>query len=61
MGSKLDKIAADNKWTSILLVGDKEIAKTIEGNMNKKIDEMIEKNLLNEEENKVVQELLKTS
>jgi hypothetical protein len=58
LGSKLDKKAADNKWDRIILVGDKEEAELLKVNMNKPVDEIIQKNLLNENEHTVIEKLL---
>ncbi|WP_223492631.1 VLRF1 family aeRF1-type release factor [Sutcliffiella horikoshii] len=58
LGSKLDKKAADKQWEKIILVGDKGEAELLEGYMNKKVDAIIQKNLLNENENTVLEKLL---
>ncbi|MGG3575122.1 VLRF1 family aeRF1-type release factor [Bacillus gobiensis] len=58
LGSKLDKKAADRKWKKIIIAGDKKTAEFIKSSMNKSIDETIQKNLLNEKESKVAEELL---
>ena len=58
LGSILDKKAADGKWERIVLVGDKEEASVLEKSMNKEVYDTIEKNLLNENEHKVVEKLL---
>ncbi|MBN8192222.1 hypothetical protein JI667_08685 [Bacillus sp. NTK074B] len=58
LGSILDKKAADEKWERIVLVGDKEEAAVLEESMNKEVHETIGKNLLNENEHKVVEKLL---
>lgn len=58
LGSKLDKKAADGMWEKIILIGDKEEADVLENNMNKTITLKIQKNLLNEKEHKVLEEVL---
>ncbi|MCA1056003.1 VLRF1 family aeRF1-type release factor [Rossellomorea aquimaris] len=58
LGSVLDKKAADEKWEKIILVGDKEEADILSENMNKEVHETIQKNLLNENEHKVIEKLL---
>lgn len=58
LGSKLDKKAADRKWIKIIIAGDKKTAEILAGSMNKTIDKTIQKNLLNENESKVAEELL---
>ncbi|WP_064094259.1 VLRF1 family aeRF1-type release factor [Rossellomorea aquimaris] len=58
LGSILDKKAADEAWEKIVLVGDKEEANVLEESMNKKVHETIQKNLLNENEHRVVEKLL---
>ncbi|TYS17567.1 hypothetical protein FZC78_06760 [Rossellomorea vietnamensis] len=54
---KLDKVAADRKWEKIIVLGDKGTGHMLSENMNKQIDEVIQKNLLNEQEEKVVEEI----
>ncbi len=58
LGSKLDKKIADEKFEKVILVGDKEEGKMLEKNMNKQVDTIIQKNLFNENEHKVVEKLL---
>ncbi len=58
LGSILDKKAADEKWERIVLVGDKEEAAVLEDSMSKDIHKTVGKNLLNENEHKVVERLL---
>ncbi|MGD6967950.1 VLRF1 family aeRF1-type release factor [Rossellomorea vietnamensis] len=57
LGGKLDKVAADRKWEKIIVLGDKGTGHMLSENMNKQIDEVIQKNLLNEQEEKVVEEI----
>ncbi|RSK27679.1 hypothetical protein EJF36_12790 [Bacillus sp. HMF5848] len=58
LGSMIDKKAADEKWNKIILVGDSESIDYLEGNMNKTIDEKIQKNLLNENEHTVLEKIV---
>jgi hypothetical protein len=58
LGSILDKKAADENWEKIILVGDKEEAAVLSENMNKKVHDTIQKNLLNDNEHKVIEKLL---
>jgi hypothetical protein len=58
LGSILDKKAADENWEKIVLVGDKEEAAVLSENMNKDVHDTIQKNLLNENEHKVIEKLL---
>ncbi|MBD1378959.1 VLRF1 family aeRF1-type release factor [Metabacillus arenae] len=57
LGSSLDKKAADRKWEKIVLVGEKSTADLLDASMNKHIHEKIQKNLLHENETKVIEEL----
>ncbi|MFC4321187.1 VLRF1 family aeRF1-type release factor [Litchfieldia salsa] len=57
-GSKLDQKAAKQQWERIILIGDKEESDVLEDVMNKKVDAKIHKNLLNENEHKVLKELV---
>ncbi|MGM0844796.1 MAG: VLRF1 family aeRF1-type release factor [Bacillota bacterium] len=57
LGSKLDKVAGDQKWEKIIILSDKGTGNLLSENMNKRIDEVIQKNLLNEKEEKVVEEI----
>ncbi|KGX92853.1 hypothetical protein N781_13235 [Pontibacillus halophilus JSM 076056 = DSM 19796] len=53
----LDKMAKDHGWETIYLVGDKEEAEDIQSHMNKPIHEVVNKNLLQYEEHKVIEEV----
>jgi hypothetical protein len=57
-GSQLDQKAAKQKWERIMLIGDKEEADVLDRVMNKTVDAKIQKNLLNEDEHKVLKELV---
>ncbi|WP_078544920.1 VLRF1 family aeRF1-type release factor [Litchfieldia alkalitelluris] len=57
-GSMLDQIAAKQNWERIMLVGDREGTDFLEESMNKKVHKKIQKNLLNENEHKVLKELV---
>ncbi|WP_456271254.1 VLRF1 family aeRF1-type release factor [Bacillus sp. AK031] len=58
LGSELDKQAADRKWEKIILVGDKDTGHLLSENMNKEINDFVQKNLLNEKEERVLEEVL---
>lgn len=58
LGSKLDKKIADQKYEQVILVGDKEEGQMLEKNMNKPVDDIIQKNLFDENEHKVIEKLL---
>ncbi|WP_181349571.1 VLRF1 family aeRF1-type release factor [Thalassobacillus sp. CUG 92003] len=55
---KLDKLAKDNEWENIYIVGDKEEAEDLEDNMNKEITDKVNKNLLDHEEMSVINEVV---
>jgi ribosomal protein S20 len=59
LASNLDQKAASHKWERLVIAGDKETADILDHHMNKPIDRIIQKNLLNENEHKVIEELLK--
>ncbi|MFC0523814.1 VLRF1 family aeRF1-type release factor [Pontibacillus salicampi] len=54
----LDKMAKDRNWQEIYLVGAREEAEEIESNMNKPVKEVVNKNLLEHEETKVLNEVV---
>lgn len=58
LASKLDKLAKDNQWQHIYIVGDKEEAKDLCENMNKEVTNIIEKNMLEHKEVKVIEEVM---
>jgi hypothetical protein len=58
LGSKLDQEAANRKWNKIILVGDKGTGNVLSKNMNKEVHGIIQKNLLNEKEERVLEEIL---
>jgi hypothetical protein len=57
LGSKLDQEAANRKWKKIILVGDKETGLWLSENMNKEINDILQKNLLNQKEEKIIEEV----
>lgn len=59
LASNLDQKAASHQWERLVIAGDKETADILDQHMNKPIDRIIPKNLLNENEHKVIEELLK--
>ena len=54
---KLDKRAKDNNWEKIFVVGEADSSKELEGQMNKPVDNLIQKNMLDHEESKVLEEV----
>lgn len=54
---KLDKMAKDNGWKHIYLVGEKEEARDLGDHMQKPINAIIEKNMLEHDESKVIKEI----
>lgn len=55
---KLDKLAKDNQWERIYLVGDKQETETLRDTMNKEIYKLEEKNLLNHEESEILEKVV---
>lgn len=55
---KLDKLAKDNGWQRIYLVGAQEETDELENAMNKPVEDKVNKNLLNHEETKVIEEVV---
>ncbi|WP_058308091.1 VLRF1 family aeRF1-type release factor [Gracilibacillus massiliensis] len=58
IAATLDKLAKNKQWSRIFIVGDKDEAKDLEDNMNKKIDEVVPKNMLEHEEMKVINKVI---
>ncbi|SDK06800.1 VLRF1 family aeRF1-type release factor [Sediminibacillus albus] len=58
LAPKLDKLAKDNEWDRIYLVGEKEEAKDMETYMNKDIYKVEGKNMLDHEEAKVIEKIV---
>lgn len=54
---KLDKKAKDQEWENIYVVGEPDDASELEEELNKPITELIQKNLLDHEESKVLEEI----
>ncbi|WP_044022359.1 VLRF1 family aeRF1-type release factor [Bacillus sp. SG-1] len=57
LGNKLDREAAGRKWEKIIVVGDKGAGHLLSENMNKEVDDVLQKNLLNQKEEKVLEEV----
>ncbi|MFD1066403.1 VLRF1 family aeRF1-type release factor [Oceanobacillus locisalsi] len=55
---KLDKQAKDREWKRIFIVGESPASKTLETEMNKEVEEVILKNMLDHEESKVLDTVL---
>lgn len=55
VASKLDKQAKDCEWQKIYIIGEKDVAHALEDAMNQKADEVIHKNMLEQEASKVIQ------
>ncbi|WP_404454069.1 VLRF1 family aeRF1-type release factor [Virgibacillus necropolis] len=53
----IDKQAKDREWENIYIVGDPEAANEVEAQMNKTANQVIQKNLLDHEETKVLDEV----
>src|SRR5690625_3466333 len=54
---KLDKRAKDHDWEKIFVVGEADSSKELESQMNKSADALIQKNMLDHEESKVLEEV----
>ncbi|WP_106496759.1 VLRF1 family aeRF1-type release factor [Lentibacillus sp. Marseille-P4043] len=54
---KLDKRAKDNGWEEIYIVGGSDASWEIKAQMNKSVDQVIQKNLLEQEESKVLEDV----
>jgi len=55
---KLDKQAKQRKWEKIFVVGENSASKELTDQMNKSIDQVIHKNMLDHEESKIMEEVL---
>ncbi|RPF50306.1 VLRF1 family aeRF1-type release factor [Aquisalibacillus elongatus] len=55
---KLDKVAKNRDWDQIYLVGESDEVNDLESHMNKQIQDKINKNLLDQEETKVLNEVV---
>ncbi|WP_339228696.1 VLRF1 family aeRF1-type release factor [Oceanobacillus sp. FSL K6-2867] len=58
VASKIDKQAKDRDWKRIYVVGENGASNVLTDQMNKPVDEVIQKNMLDHEESKVMQEVL---
>lgn len=57
IASKLDKQAKDRNWEKIYLVGEPDQSSELNEQMNKSADDVIQKNMLDHEESKVLEEI----
>lgn len=55
---QLDKLAKDCRWERIYLIGEADSAKELEKLMTRQIDAVVQKNMLDHEETKVLEEVL---
>lgn len=55
---KIDKQAKDRGWQKIVVVGENGASKVLTNQMSKSVDEIIQKNMLDHEESKVMHEVL---
>lgn len=58
IAGKLDKQAKDRNWKKIFIVGEAPASKELSSQMNKEVDDIILKNMLEHEESKVMEEVL---
>jgi hypothetical protein len=54
---KLDKIAKDKGWERIYMIGEADSTRDLESFMNKPVDAIVQKNMLDHEETKVLEEV----
>ncbi|WP_099159972.1 VLRF1 family aeRF1-type release factor [Virgibacillus ndiopensis] len=54
---KLDKLAKDHEWEKIYVVGEADASHNVEAQMNKSVDNVIQKNMLDHEESRVLEEV----
>ncbi|WP_373893254.1 VLRF1 family aeRF1-type release factor [Virgibacillus natechei] len=54
---RLDKQAKDRNWEKIYVIGESDPANELKEQMNKPVNEVIQKNMLDHEESKVLQEV----
>lgn len=54
LAPKLDGLAAEKAWVNIYLIGDKEEINTVNTHMNKPVDKLEHRNLLNHDESKII-------
>ncbi|MFC4558701.1 VLRF1 family aeRF1-type release factor [Virgibacillus kekensis] len=54
---KLDKRAKDHQWEKVYVVGEPDPTQELKEQMNKPIDDIIQKNMLDHEESKVLEEV----
>ncbi|WP_409254013.1 VLRF1 family aeRF1-type release factor [Bacillus sp. SCS-153A] len=57
LGNKLDREAANRNWEKLIVVGDKATGHLLTESMNKKVDDILHKNLLNQKEEKILEEV----
>lgn len=58
LAPKLDKQAKNREWKRIFIVGEAPASKTLEAEMNKDVEDVILKNMLDHEESKVLGKVL---
>lgn len=56
---KLDKLAKDNEWEEIYLLGEREAVNELNKQMNKEVTYIVNKNMLHHKETEVLKELSK--
>lgn len=54
---KIDKLAKDNKWEQTFIVGEGEAAQLIKKHMTRDIDHLVNKNMLEQNEDRVLREI----
>lgn len=54
VAAKLDKQAKDCGWEKIYIVGEKDVSHELDVAMNKKVDEIVHKNMVDQETSKVI-------
>lgn len=54
IAGKLDKLVKDQEWENIYIVGETNVSHELEKAMNKKVEKVIHKNMLDQSEEKIV-------
>ncbi|WP_188454051.1 VLRF1 family aeRF1-type release factor [Virgibacillus oceani] len=57
IAAKLDKLAKDHEWEKIYVVGESDASRDLEALMNKTVDDIIQKNMLDHTESSVLTEV----
>lgn len=55
VAGKLDKLAKDEDWQKIYIVGETDLAHELERAMNKQVEKVISKNMLGQNEDKIIE------